>query len=66
MLTAFYVIVAVCAAFVCLSLAVVRAHERHVKEKAESTEQRDTPLEAQEEEFFSSPIYKAMEAVAHL
>lgn len=64
MLTAFYVVVAVCALFVILSLAVVRSHEKHREERAAAPE--DTPLPAQEEEFFSSPIYKAMEAVAHL
>ena len=65
MLTVFYIVVAVLTLFVILSLAVVRAHE---KKRAETAERiaSETPLPAQEEEFFSSPIYQAMEFIAHM
>ena len=70
MLTAFYIIVAICVLFVIGSLWAVRAHEKKMailreeaeKKAAETGEEPFVP----EEEFFSSPIYKAMEAVAHL
>lgn len=70
MLTAFYLLVAVCALFVILSLQVVRAHEKTVmarKEEARKVfeETGEMPLIA-EEEFFASPIYKAMEVIAHM
>ena len=67
MLTAFYILVAVCVAFVVLSLQVVRAHEKKLAEKADEPPAGDSELPAaQEEEFFSSPIYKVMEVIAHL
>ena len=67
MLTAFYIIVAVCVVFVVLSLQVVKAHEKKMAKKAEEKrdEASDMPV-AQEDEFFDSPIYKAMEVIAHL
>ena len=66
MLTAFYILVAVCAAFVILSLQVVRAHERkRARREAEAPAERQEP-EEQEEEFFRSPIYRAMEVIAHM
>lgn len=67
MLTAFYVIVAVAACFVILSLAIVRAHEKKAAEKAEKLKDLppDMPRE-QDDEFFESPIYKAMEFIAHM
>ena len=65
MLTAFYIICAVLTAFVVLSLAIVRAHEKKAAERAEAAAASGRePLP--EEEFFSSPIYKVMEVVAHL
>ncbi len=64
MLTFFYILVAVCTVFVILSLAVVRAHEKRVKERAE--QESDSPLPVQEDEFFTSPIYKAMDFIAHM
>ena len=70
MLTAFYIIVAICVVFVVASLKVVAAHEKKMEAKrAEARriaeETGEEPFVA-EEEFFESPIYKAMEAIAHL
>lgn len=70
MLTAFYILVAVCVVFVIASLRVVRAHEKNMAAKREEArriaeETGEEPFVA-EEEFFTSPIYKVMEAVAHL
>jgi len=70
MLTAFYIIVAICTIFVIVSLQVVRAHEKKMAEKREAaaktfSETGEMPF-VSEEEFFSSPIYKAMEVIAHL
>ena len=70
MLTAFYIIVAVCVVFVVASLQIVRAHEKKMAAKREEARRiaEETGQEpfVEEEEFFSSPIYRAMEAVAHL
>lgn len=70
MLTAFYIFVAVCVVFVILSLQVVRAHEKKVREKQAVIEAARTagesPYVKPEEEFFTSPIYKAMEVIAHM
>ena len=71
MLYAFYIFVAVCVAFVVLSLLVVQAHEKNMARRREEAEALaeatgEEPLPVREEEFFDSPIYKAMEAVAHL
>ena len=70
MLTAFYIIVAICVVFVVLSLQVVRAHERKTaQERVEAQriaeETGEEPF-IPEEEFFSSPIYRTMEVIAHL
>lgn len=70
MLTAFYIFVAVCTLFVIASLQIVRKHEKTMAQKREQArkiaeETGEMPFVA-EEEFFSSPIYKAMEVVAHL
>lgn len=69
MLTAFYIFVAVCAVFVILSLQVVRAHEKktaRLREEADRAAQSGEAPEIREEEFFRSPIYKAMEVIAHM
>lgn len=70
MLTAFYIFVAVCAVFVILSLQVVRAHEKKVRQIQEEIEAAKAAGEnlyvKSEEEFFTSPIYKAMEVIAHM
>ena len=67
MLTAFYIFVAVAACFVILSLAVVRAHEKKLAERSTQTHAEPDGLpEAQEEEFFTSPLYIAMEFIAHM
>lgn len=71
MLTAFYILVAVCTVFVVISLQVVRAHEKKraaIQEAVAAAEQAETeaPAVLPEEEFFTSPIYKAMEFIAHL
>ena len=65
LLTLFYIFVAAAACFVILSLAVVRAHEKRVAAKEETAPEDGLP-QAQEEEFFSSPIYKAMDFIAHM
>jgi len=67
MLTAFYIFVAAAACFVILSLAVVRAHEKKLAEKTDPVmeEPEGLPVE-QEEEFFASPLYIAMEYIAHM
>ena len=65
MLTAFYILVAICVVFVVVSLKVVQAHEKKVAQRAEQPVESDMPVE-QDDEFFTSPIYKAMEAIAHL
>ncbi len=67
MLTAFYIFVAVAACFVILSLAVVRAHEKKAasKEELPALESDGLP-KAQEDEFFTSPLYRAMEIIAHM
>ncbi len=65
-LNIFYILVAICVCFVVLSLAVVRAHERKLAEKAERTPASDGLPEEQEDEFFTSPIYKAMSFIAHM
>ncbi len=62
MLTAFYIFVAAMTAFVILSLAIVRNHEKAASRRAEEPEEKRLP----EEEFFDSPIYKAMEFIAHM
>ena len=70
MLTAFYIFVAVCAVFVILSLQVVRAHEKKIRQMQEKIEAAkaagETLYVKPEEEFFTSPIYKAMEVIAHM
>lgn len=67
MLTAFYIFVAAAACFVILSLAVVRAHEKKCAGKTEAvTEEPDGLPVKQEEEFFTSPLYIAMEYIAHM
>ena len=67
MLTAFYVLVAVCTVFVILSLNVVRAHEKKLAEKEKNAPPENSDLpQAQEEEFFTSPIYKAMDFIAKM
>ena len=67
MLTVFYIFVAVAACFVILSLAVVRAHEKKLARKEETREEVPDGLpEAQEDEFFTSPLYIAMEFIAHM
>lgn len=67
MLTAFYIFVAVATCFVILSLQVVRAHEKKLAAKKDAEKpEGDLPPEAPEEEFFSSPLYKAMEFIAHM
>ncbi len=71
MLTAFYIIVAICVVYVVLSLQVVRAHEKKMaalREEAEkmAAETGEEPFLPQEEDFFFSPIYKSMEVIAHL
>lgn len=70
MLTAFYIFVAICVVFVVASLQVVRAHEKTMAQKREEAsrmagETGEEPF-IPEEEFFTSPIYKAMAAIAHL
>jgi len=70
MLTAFYIFVAVCVVFVIVSLWSVRAHEKRTALKREEAariaeETGEAPF-IPEEEFFTSPIYKAMEVIAHL
>ena len=67
MLTAFYLLVAVAACFVILSLTVVRAHEKKLEKKEKTHDLLSDGLpEAQEDEFFTSPIYLAMEYIAHM
>ena len=67
MLTAFYILVAAAACFVILSLAVVRSHEKKLEQKKEnSIPEVDGLPEAQEDEFFASPIYAVMEYIAHM
>ncbi len=71
MLNAFYIFVAVCTVFVIISLQVVRAHEKKMAAVAmaiSAAEQAGTeaPVVLPEEEFFTSPIYKAMEFIAHM
>ena len=67
MLTAFYIFVAVATCFVILSLAVVRAHEKKLAKKAERAPAESDGLPVkQEDEFFTSPIYLAMEFIAHM
>ena len=70
MLIAFYIFVAVCVVFVVTSLQAVKAHEKKMAEKeaeakriAEETGEEPAVIE---EEFFQSPIYKAMSVIAHL
>ena len=70
MLTVFYLFVALCVVFVVLSLNIVRAHEKNMaalREEARKTfeETGEMPF-IPEEEFYASPIYKAMEVIAHL
>lgn len=70
MLTAFYIIVAVCVVFVVASLQAVRAHEKKMAQKREEAAkylaETGEELFVEEEEFFQSPIYKAMEVIAHM
>lgn len=71
MLSAFYIFVAVCTVFVIISLQVVRAHEKKMAAIAAAVseaEQAETeaPAVLPEDEFFASPIYKAMEFIAHM
>lgn len=67
MLTAFYIFVAAAACFVILSLAVVRAHEKKLAEKTEPAPEETEGLPVkQEDEFFTSPLYIAMEFIAHM
>ena len=50
-----------------LSLTVVRAHEKKAAEKAAQTPAESEGLpEAQEDEFFTSPLYIAMDFIAHM
>ena len=70
MLTAFYIFVAICVVFVAASLQAVRGHEKRMARKREeaariAAETGEEPF-VPEEEFFTSPIYKAMEVIAHL
>lgn len=70
MLIAFYIFVAVCVVFVVVSLQVVKAHEKRMAEKQAAAQKRaeetgEEPV-VYEEEFFSSPIYRAMSVIAHL
>ncbi len=66
LLTLFYIFVAVCACFVILSLQIVRAHERKLARKTEAKALGEAVEDIPEEEFFTSPIYKAMEVIAHM
>ena len=67
MLTAFYIFVAAAACFVILSLAVVRGHEKKLANKADTPSPAAEGLpEAQEDEFFSSPLYRVMDFIAHM
>ena len=67
MLTAFYIFVAAAACFVILSLAVVRAHEKKLAKKKETAaEEAESLPVAQEDEFFTSPLYIAMDYIAHM
>ena len=67
MLYVFYAVVAIAAVFVIVSLQVVKAHEKKVAAREASVEAADPamPVE-QDDDFFYSPLYKAMEFVAHM